>query len=273
MIAGRRFDLHLHTDRSDGHYPPADVIGRALAGGLDVLAVTDHDLYGSVPPGEHREGDRRLHVIAAAELSGMHAGHEFHLLAYFRDEPPARFLDFCDAQIRERARRYDTAVARLSAAFPAMTLPPASADAHAGRRALTRHHLADALVTAGVASSRREAFDRWVGGDTFVPAFEVAYLDVIAFAVDCGAVTSWAHPPPATLAYTPAFAKAGLRALEMFRPAVTGPVRRLYRKAAKAHGLFATGGSDWHGTRWDGALGSFWVERADLAGFTEAIGA
>ena len=273
MTPGRRFDLHLHTDRSDGHFPPDDVIRRALAGGLDVLAVTDHDLYGAVTPGEHRDGERSLHVIAAAELSGMHAGHEFHLLTYFRGEPPARFVDFCDAQIRERARRYDTAVARLSAAFPAVALPLAGTDAHAGHRALTRHHLADALVAAGVVGSRREAFDRLVGGDAYVPPFEVAYVDVIKFAVDCGAIPSWAHPPPAALAYTPVFAKAGLRGLEMFRPNVTSAARRLYRKAAKADGLFATGGSDWHGTRWDGALGSFWVERADLAGFIEALAA
>lgn len=273
MIAGRRFDLHLHTDRSDGHYPPADVLARALAGGLDVLAVTDHDLYGAVAPGEHRDGDRVLRVIPAAELSGMHQGQEFHLLTYFRDDPPPRFLDFCDSQIRERAARYDTAVTRLKAAFPNVQLELAAGEAHAGQRALTRHHLADALVAAGAVTTRREAFERLVGGDTYVPPFEVAFVEVIRFATACGAVTSWAHPPAPALGFTPTFAKAGLRALEMFRPGVSGPVRRLYRKAARADGLFATGGSDWHGTRWDGALGSFWVERADLTGFVDALAA
>jgi len=37
-------DLHLHTDRTDGFFPPEEVVLRAAEKGLDVIAVTDHDL-------------------------------------------------------------------------------------------------------------------------------------------------------------------------------------------------------------------------------------
>lgn len=272
-MTARRFDLHLHTDRSDGKFSPDDVVARALASKLDAIAVTDHDLFGSVRPGEHRDGDRVLRVIPAAELSGTHEGHELHLLVYFRDDPPAAFVDRCTAQLRERARRYDAAVARLQALHPTITLPAADDAAHGARRSLTRHHLADALVAAGVVATQREAFERYVGGEhAIVPPFEAQFVDLIREARSWGAITAWAHPPTAMLGYAPTFAAAGLHALEMFRPGVTGAMRRLYRRAAQANHLFATGGSDWHGTRWDGALGSFWVERADLGPFVAAIG-
>ncbi|MFP2913740.1 PHP domain-containing protein, partial [Pyxidicoccus sp. 3LFB2] len=36
-------DLHSHTTASDGQYPPAELLSRAAAAGVTVLAVTDHD--------------------------------------------------------------------------------------------------------------------------------------------------------------------------------------------------------------------------------------
>jgi predicted metal-dependent phosphoesterase TrpH len=36
-------DLHLHSDRSDGEYAPAEVVRLAAAAGLRVIALTDHD--------------------------------------------------------------------------------------------------------------------------------------------------------------------------------------------------------------------------------------
>ena len=88
------FDLHMHSDRSDGRFSPEEVLERAVEGGLQVVALTDHDLIGAVDPGLHRIGTRDLHVLAGAEISGTHDGREFHLLVYFPGEPPAGFVDF-----------------------------------------------------------------------------------------------------------------------------------------------------------------------------------
>ena len=38
-----RYDLHSHSTRSDGLLSPAEVVRRAAARGVDVLALTDHD--------------------------------------------------------------------------------------------------------------------------------------------------------------------------------------------------------------------------------------
>ena len=38
-----RIDLHSHSTASDGTDPPAEVMRRARAAGLDVIALTDHD--------------------------------------------------------------------------------------------------------------------------------------------------------------------------------------------------------------------------------------
>src|SRR5699024_1464842 len=53
-----RIDLHSHSSVSDGTDTPAEVIGYAVAAGLDILALTDHDTVGGIkeaaehlPPG------------------------------------------------------------------------------------------------------------------------------------------------------------------------------------------------------------------------------
>ena len=121
------FDLHMHSDRSDGRFSPEEVLERAVEGGLQVVALTDHDLIGAVDPGLHRIGTRDLHVLAGAEISGTHDGREFHLLVYFPGEPPAGFVDFCSDQVKARARRYDAAVHNI--ALPGVASSPESAAA------------------------------------------------------------------------------------------------------------------------------------------------
>src|SRR6516165_3133211 len=79
-----RADLHVHSSASDGTEPPAEVMRRAAAAGLDVIALTDHDTVAgigeaakSLPPG--------LALIAGMELSCQLAGHSVHLLGYLFD--------------------------------------------------------------------------------------------------------------------------------------------------------------------------------------------
>ena len=36
-------DLHTHTTASDGQYTPSQLAAKALAAGIQILAVTDHD--------------------------------------------------------------------------------------------------------------------------------------------------------------------------------------------------------------------------------------
>ncbi len=37
------YDLHTHTTASDGELSPKELVIKAKANGVDVLAITDHD--------------------------------------------------------------------------------------------------------------------------------------------------------------------------------------------------------------------------------------
>jgi 3',5'-nucleoside bisphosphate phosphatase len=264
-----RFDLHLHSLRSDGRYAPEEVLLRCAAAGLDVVALTDHDLANDVPPGDHQVGGRTLRVLAGAEISGVHEGREQHLLVYFPGEVPPAFRMFCAEQCRLRASRYATAVENL--ALPG--LPPPDEVALRGDAALTRHHLARHLVASGHVSTVRDAFARYLA-DSFgnVPPIALPFTEAIRFARAQGGVTSWAHPPLAVLeAFLPAFTAAGLQGIEALRPCVSSDARHRYRAAARRHGLVLTGGSDWHGWTDEHDLGLFRVEAREIASFVDLL--
>lgn len=254
-----RIDLHMHTDRSDGRFPPEEILARALAGRLDVIAVADHDLPNVLTPGIHERGGRQVRVLAAVELSGNHAGRELHLLVYFPGEMPEDFRDFLRARAQARADRYDSALERLQLD----DVPRADAAARAGARSLTRHHLFTALKEAGKVKDFRDGY-ALLGGSAIVPLIELAFVDAIRVARAAGGLTSWAHPSLTDAqAWTATFAKAGLQALEGVRPGLNRRTRNGLAQLAETHGLLVTGGSDWHGWR-EAPLGTFAVtgERA-----------
>ncbi|MGH2830619.1 MAG: PHP domain-containing protein, partial [Actinomycetota bacterium] len=44
-----RIDLHVHSNVSDGMFPPAEVVRLAKNAGLDGIALSDHDSLGGLP--------------------------------------------------------------------------------------------------------------------------------------------------------------------------------------------------------------------------------
>lgn len=264
----KRIDLHIHSTLSDGSLPPEEVLATCAEVGLDTIAITDHDLVTSLDPGEHRFGSRTVRFIAGAEISGTHEGRELHLLVYFPGEAPTAFLDLCDGQIRFRAERYDAAIDALGLSG----LSGADAAAHGGRRALTRLHLAQAVVEAGHAANVPEAFSRLLGDESGnVRPFDLPFVEAIRLARSLGGITSWAHPNVNhAKAWIDTFAEAGLQGVEVFRPRLPSTERKTLKKLAKRHHLFMTGGSDWHG--WYGQeLGLFHVTPFEVQGFLEVL--
>ena len=57
-----RYDLHCHSTHSDGLLPPAAVVARAAARGVDVLALTDHDEVAGLAEARRRRRGRRHHA-------------------------------------------------------------------------------------------------------------------------------------------------------------------------------------------------------------------
>ena len=267
-----KIDLHIHSTASDGGVRPAEVVEHAIRGGLDLIAVADHDTTAGLP--EAREAAAgRIGMVPAVELSARHRERDLHILGYFIDPTEPRLVEYGKRARTARAERIREMIERLTAldvnvAFEAV-LEEAGPHAHA----LARPHLARAMLTAGHVASIPEAFDRFIGDEG--PAYVATRLVDVAGAIDlihgAGGVAVWAHPPLPVLGALEGFVAAGLDGIECYRPRVNETdLGRLLNKA-RDHGLLATGGSDWHGD-WHGALGTFHVGRDEVGAFLDRGG-
>ncbi len=75
-------NLHMHTSYSDGTGSHADIAQAALRSGLDVVIVTDHNIWVNGPEGYYPDGDRRVLLLIGEEIHDQ-ARHpqKCHLLA------------------------------------------------------------------------------------------------------------------------------------------------------------------------------------------------
>lgn len=83
-----RFDLHVHTALSacaENIMSPAQVVRRAAAAGLDMLAITDHNASAHVRPALRAAAGSGLTVVPGMEVCSR---EEVHLLALFDDPAP-----------------------------------------------------------------------------------------------------------------------------------------------------------------------------------------
>ncbi len=268
-----RVDLHMHTTFSDGTRSPEEVVELAIAGGLDVISITDHDNTLGVAPAQRAAGER-IRVIPGVEMSSSWRGDSIHVLGYFVD-PDADPLQRHYRNLLERRHdRMNRIVDRLAAQGIGLTLDRVSDQRASGRVPYTRPHLARALVRDGHATDVNDAFDRYIGAGC--PAHVLVESptpeEVIETIQAAGGLAVWAHPPLRHMGrLLPRMAAAGLRGVEVHRPWPRG-VREAVAAHARRAGLFATGGSDWHGRDGERELGDFYVPDSDVREFLEAGG-
>ncbi len=275
-----RLDLHIHTTASDGAFSPSEVVRFASEGGLDLIAITDHDTTGGVEPARAAAAAlmatdaRPVRVVTGTELSSTHDGQEIHVLGYGVD-PAAPGI----AHHRERARamrreRMQLMLEKLSGL--GIEIPLEQVLAHSGPdgEMVGRPHLAAALVEAGHVSDVRAAFDHFIGNGAaaFVATALQTPIEAIEVIAEAGGLSIWAHPPPKLFAdLVPVLVEAGLHGVEIYRPYNSEGWIQELETAAVGYDLLRTGGSDWHNLERNTRLGDFAVQAEQVAEFLERL--
>jgi len=266
-------DLHVHSTASDGTLSPQALVELALAKGLAVLAIADHDSVEGLPEAIAAAKGTDLTVVPAVELSAVSdAGDDVHILGYFIDPSDSHLIEHLADLRAARERRAATIVHELTAAGFPVNLDDVMALSAGG--AVGRSHIARALVAAGHAESVSEAFRRLIGrsGAFYVPKDVRSPSDVIECIDDAGGFAVIAHPGASHAdAIVEPLVGEGLRGLEAYHSDHTPVQRAHYARVASQLGLLATGGSDYHGPAAPNPdLGSIAIPDADIEAFLAA---
>ncbi|MUT88705.1 PHP domain-containing protein [Streptomyces sp. Z38] len=258
-----RIDLHTHSTASDGTDTPAELVRKAAAAGLDVVALTDHDTtrghaeaLAALPQG--------LTLVTGAELSCRLDGVSMHLLAYLFDPEEPALLAERELVRDDRVPRAKGMIAKLNELGVPVTWEQVARIA--GNGSVGRPHVASALVELGVVDSVSDAFTlEWLadGGRAYVPKHETDPFEAVRLVKDAGGVAVFAHPaavkrgrtvPDSAIAE---LARAGLDGIEVDHMDHDPGTRARLRGLAGELGLLVTGSSDYHGSRKTCVLGEF----------------
>ena len=244
-------DLHLHTTASDGRFTPAELVRRAAAAGLTVIAVTDHDTTAAVGEVQALAQARGMMAVSGIEITAVEAARDVHMLGYFLDPADRALNEFLTGQRVARIARIEAIGERLAALGMPVDLKPLLDDARRQTgRSIGRPKVARAMIDAGYVANTREAFDKWLarGCPAFIERTGASPEDVIALLHRAGGIASLAHPGRTAIDNRIAALKdAGLDALEVYHSDHDAAAIDTYRRIGDSLGLLVTGGSDFHG--------------------------
>lgn len=247
-------DLHAHSTTSDGTLAPADLVARAKAQGVELLALTDHDELGGLAQAQAAAAQLGLPFVPGVEISVTFAHHTVHIVGLGVDaasEPLRAGL----AQVRSgrmrRAQEMADGLARVGIDGALQ-----GALKFAGNLDLvSRTHFARHLVERGVCSDTREVFGRYLteGRPGYVPHRWASLKDAVGWIVAAGGAPVIAHPgryrltPTEEWALLCEFREAGGVALEVATSVHTREQVRRYAQVALEFGFEGSRGSDFHG--------------------------
>ena len=276
-----RIDLHTHSIRSDGTDTPAELMTKAAAAGLDVIALTDHDTTAgwqeateALPAG--------LRLVPGVELSCIahNAQSErvsIHLLAYLFD-PASQPLVKEQQRLRMARKQRLRKMADMMADDGLPIDPDEVMAGFAENTSAGRPHLGAALIRAGLVDSMDEAFSRFFGskGKYYVPSPNIAIESAIDLIKQAGGVTVLAHPFAQARGkildadMIAKLAEHGLAGVEVDHYQHDQQARAQLRGLAKELSLIVTGSSDYHGRNKTVQLGQETTDPGMLAALIDA---
>lgn len=246
-------DLHVHSNKSDGSYTPAELVNYALEKGLSSFALTDHDTTDGIEEALKAAEGKNIEVIPGIEFSTEYEGQDIHILGLYIDYKSdffkRRLTNFVNGRIirnKEMCRRlteYGIPVTYedLTKEFPGCVI--------------TRSHYAKYMLNHGYIKSMKEAFDRYIGdhGPCFVPRKKITPMRAVEIILKAGGFPVLAHPllyhmSSSRLDKLVAILKEmGLQGLEAIYCTYSPSEEREMRALAAKYDLCISGGSDFHG--------------------------
>lgn len=247
-------DLHLHSTRSDGKLSPTELVRRAAANGVECLALTDHDEVGGLDEAAAAAQESGVAFVPGVEVSVTWNETTVHVVGLGLDPRHPVLLGGLAGLRHQRAARAALIAAQLEAIGIRGSLEGAYAHAE-NPDLIARTHFARFLVEAGCARDTAAVFRHYLtrGKPGYVPHRWAALRDAVDWIRAAGGIAVIAHPGRYRLSSADAeqlvgeFRDLGGGALEIATGSHEPAQAAAFARLARAFGLAASRGSDFHG--------------------------
>lgn len=247
------YDLHCHSSISDGTLTPTELVQRAAAQGVDVLALTDHDDTGGLNEAAEAAEAAGIAFVPGVEISVTWSGVTVHVVGLNIDAGNATLqagLAGIQQGRQARAMRIGHELARhgIANAFE-------GALRHAANpRMIGRTHFARFLIEAGVCKDVRSVFRKYLvrGRPGYVSHQWTSLENAVAWIRAAGGQAVLAHPGRydlkgrATRRLLGEFRELGGEGVEVVTGSHSPDLHALFAELANLYGLAASRGSDFH---------------------------
>ena len=245
-------DLHCHSLASDGALTPAEVVARAHANGVQMLALTDHDTLRGLSQAESEAASLNLELVSGIELSSQWSGVGIHIVGLAVDTKNAQLLHAVGKQEVARETRAREIGRRLGkkgfeAAYE-------GAKRIAGESQIGRPHFARFLVEQGYVLDQETAFNKYLGAGKIgdVKSQWPSINEIVSWIHTAGGYAVLAHPDKYKLTRMKLrrlltdFKAAGGDALEVVSGQQNRDITSYYTRLCEEFEFYASCGSDFH---------------------------
>jgi len=259
-------DLHAHTTVSDGGDSPSELVAKAAAAGIRVLAVTDHDNDAGCAEAIAAGREHGVEVVPGVEIScdvedfaergWVPTGRPtMHLLGYFIPQG-GNPLSAALAELQyARANRNQLMVQKLNELGIDVSFEEIETEAGGPGSQIGRPHFAAVLVRHGVVPDYQTAFDEYLakGAKAYLNRKLYKPVEAVQLMVSAGVVPVLAHPFTLNLSFeelegfVDELLGAGLAGIEGYHGDLPEVDQEPFRALGRSRDLIVSGGSDYHG--------------------------
>lgn len=271
-----KFDLHVHTNYSDGNFKPSKVIDLAVERNLSGIAITDHDTVLGITEAIERAQDYEgFKVIPGIELGCIYNDEEVHILGYFIDYNSDELLEVTETLRKDRVKRGKEIIDKLNNLnidISYKEVQNLSKDDFIGRV-----HIAKVLVRKNYVLSIAEAFEKYLNKDApgYVARKSLTIKESIDLINKSNGIAVLAHPgilkdKVKIINYC---IESGIQGIECMHSKHSKENTERFKQIAIENKLLITAGSDCHGQTIDNdlLLGRFFIDYSDMSKLEELI--
>lgn len=273
------YDMHLHSQASDGLLTVEQIFLTAHRKGLKGIAITDHDTVDGLREAIHFSTVYDLEFIPGIELSTDYNGAEVHILGYYINPYNTSLMSFLADFKEARENRLHKIVNKLVSLGYDINAEDIYNEMGSRNTAVGRPHIARALIKKNYFSDISEVFEKLLGygKPAYVERTKVSVGEGIELILQSGGIPVLAHPR-LVRKYSDKFliekfvrelTNLGLQGIEVYHSQQTNLDSERLKSIARSFNLVITGGSDCHGKIEDGGylLGTKGIMQEDFNSF------